>query len=314
MNTVFFDSTVSDAVRREQIYNGQIFVFSPRPTSIALCEFARELTEAAFGGIDPREAQFHMPVEQFVDIVAPLKPRFIHHPKTKELMRAFLEDIGCDIEKTYFDVPRMRVACHGTYLNAGVAYPLHPHRDTWYAAPMSQLNWWFPLYEIDSDCSVAFQPRYWSEPVKNGSEFYNHYEWNRNGRKNAAQHIKTDARRQPVPEQHIDLDPQIRVVCPPGGILLFSGAQLHWTVPNKSGRTRFSIDFRTVHVDDIAAKRGAPNVDSAPQGTTLRELMRLSDLAPMPAELVALYENTVPPEGEDLVFKPMNLDPMVVKM
>ncbi|MBD2087132.1 hypothetical protein [Coleofasciculus sp. FACHB-542] len=304
MNTIFFDSDVNDEVRRKHLFNGQIFVFSPRPSAIALCELARELTQEAFGSLDPREAQFSLPVEKFVEIVAPLKPRFIHHPKSKQLIRELLEDLGCEMNKTYFDVPRMRVVCDGTYLNAGVAYPLHPHRDTWYAAPLCQMNWWLPIYDYESESSMAFQPRYWSQPVKNGSSEYNHYEWNREGRKNAAQHIKKDTRKQPRPLEHVDLDPQLRVVTKPGGIILFSGAQLHWTVPNTSGRTRFSIDFRTVHLDDVIAKGGAPNLDSAPQGTTLRELMRGSDLARIPDDVIALYENEPPPSEEGLVFQP----------
>jgi hypothetical protein len=40
---------VSDQLRRQRIYEGQIFVFTPRPSTIALCDFARELIEEAFG-------------------------------------------------------------------------------------------------------------------------------------------------------------------------------------------------------------------------------------------------------------------------
>jgi hypothetical protein len=303
MNTLYFDSTVNDDVRRQHLYNGQLFVFSPRPSSIALCKFAREMSEEAFAPLDPREAQYSLSVEEFVAIVAPLKPKFIHHPKSKQLIRELLNELGCDMDKTYFDVPRMRVVTHGGYLNAGVAYPLHPHRDSWYASPLCQLNWWLPIYDIESESAMAFQPRYWSQPVRNGSSSYNHYEWNSSGRKNAAKYIKEDTRQQPRPEEPIELEPQIRVVCSVGGIILFSGAQLHWTVPNTSGRTRFSLDFRTVHIDDVVAKRGAPNLDSAPQGTTLRELMRASDLSQIPQEVISLYEDE-PPTSGDLVFQP----------
>jgi len=306
MNTLYFDSTVNDEVRRQRLYNGQLFVFSPRPSSVALCQFAREMVEEAFAPLDPREAQYSLTVEDFVAIVAPLKPRFIHHPKSKQLIRELLNELGCDMHKTYFDVPRMRVMTHGDYLNAGVAYPLHPHRDSWYASPLCQLNWWLPIYDIESESSMAFQPHYWSQPVRNSSSSYNHYEWNSNGRKNAAQYIKEDTRKQPRPEDPIELDPQIRVVCSVGGLILFSGAQLHWTVPNTSGRTRFSIDFRTVHIDDVVAKGGAPNIDSAPQGTTLRELMRASDLEHISPEVIALYEPESPTSG-DLVFQPPDL-------
>ena len=81
-------------------------------------------------------------------------------------------------------------------------------------------------------------------------------EWNKDNRKNAAKHIKTDTRDQPRPEEPVELDPQTRLVCKVGGIILFSGSQLHSTVPNSAGRARFSIDFRTVHLDDVAARNG----------------------------------------------------------
>ncbi len=99
-----------------------------------------------------------MPVEEFVKIVAPLKPRFIHHPRTKELIRNILIEFGCDLETTYQDVPRLRNATSDGYLTSGVGYAFHPHRDTWYSAPMSQLNWWLPIYEIESENSMAFHP------------------------------------------------------------------------------------------------------------------------------------------------------------
>ena len=49
-------------------------------STLAFTEFARGLIEDAFAPLDPRAAQFELPVEQFVEIVAPLQPRFIHHP------------------------------------------------------------------------------------------------------------------------------------------------------------------------------------------------------------------------------------------
>ena len=41
-------------------------------------------------------------------------------------------------------------------------------------------------------------------------------------------------------------------------MILFSGAQLHETVPNTTGLARYSIDFRTVNFDDASPHRGAP--------------------------------------------------------
>ncbi|UBF24380.1 hypothetical protein K9N68_22100 [Kovacikia minuta CCNUW1] len=307
MHTVYFDSKVNDQVRRQRLYEGQLFVFSPRPSTIALCEFARELIEEAFEGLDPRKAQYSMPVEDFVKIVAPLKPRFIHHPRTKELIRNILIEFGCDLNTTYQDVPRLRNATSDGYLTSGVGYAFHPHRDTWYSAPLCQLNWWLPIYGIESENSMAFHPRYWSQPVQNESSSFNYYEYNKTGRKDAAKHIKSDTRKQPRPTEALELDPQVRVVCEPGGVVLFSGAHLHSTVPNTSGFTRYSIDFRTVNIEDVANQNGAPNVDSYPQGTSLRDFVRASDLAPVPAQILALYGEQDPDTDEGLVFKPDNI-------
>jgi hypothetical protein len=290
MNSVFFDSTMNEAERRRRLYEGQIFVFSPRPSSLALCELAREMTEAAFKPLDPRDAQHSLPVEQYVAILADLKPRFIHDPRSKELIRKLLVEFGCDLAATYFDVPRLRTATHGGYLTSGIAYAFHPHRDTWYSAPFSQLNWWLPVYDITPENALAFHPAYWSRPLRNGSYRYNYAEWNRASRKSAAQHIKEDTRDQPKPEEPVELEPQVRVVCPAGGALLFSGAQLHSTVPNTSGRTRFSVDFRTVNLDDVAADGGAPNIDSACTGTTMGDYLRGTDLTHIPGDLVERYE------------------------
>lgn len=302
MSTLYFDAPAPDSERRERLYAGDLYVFSPRPSSEALCAHAREMIGEAFDGLDPLTAQYEMPVEQYVSIVAPLKPKFIHHPHTKELVRGVLDELGCDLETTYQDVPRLRMVTSDGYLTSGVGYAHHPHRDVWYSAPHSQLNWWLPVFEIESSSSMAFHPRYWDQPVHNGSAEFNYYEWNSTGRKDAAKNVKSDTRKQPKPEQPMDLDDQLRAVCPPGGIVLFSAAQMHSTVPNTTGRTRYSIDFRTVDMGDAAALRGAPNLDSACTGTSLRDFLRASDLAPVPDEIVALHDDEAP-EGEALVFQ-----------
>jgi hypothetical protein len=303
MDTVYLDATVGDDARREALYQGQLFVFSPRPSTIALRDHAAAMIEEAFDGIDPALAQYEMSVERYVEICAPLKPRFIHHPETKKLVAAVLEELGCDIEETYLDVPRLRMVTSDGYLTSGVGYAHHPHRDTWYSAPMAQLNWWMPIYEIESSQSMAFHPHYFDVPIKNGSATFNYYEWNAVGRKDAAKQIKADTRVQPKAEQDLVLDPQVRLVPPPGGIIAFSAAHLHSTVPNVSGRARYSIDFRTVNVADLRAGKAAPNLDSHCSGTSLRDFMRGTDLERTPEDVVAQYDSGEPAEGV-LVYQP----------
>ncbi len=288
---VYFDSSMDDRERRTRLYQGSLFVYSPVPGALELTTLAREMVEEAFHPFDPRKVQDHLPVEKCVEILAGLKPRFIHHPKSKECIRRMLAELGCDLEKTYFDVPRLRTAFPGDYLSSGIAYAFHPHRDTWYSAPMCQLNWWMPVFDIEPDNSMAFHPRYWDQPVRNSSDTYNYYEWNRVNRKSAAEHIKTDTRVQPHALDPLELDPQVRILAKVGGAMIFSGAHLHSTVPNTCGLTRYSIDFRTVHLDDVVGRIGAPNLDSACTGTTMRDYLRGDDLSHLPEDAVAMYDD-----------------------
>lgn len=303
MTGLLYEVAVSDERRRTQIYDGEIFVFAPKPSTIALIEHARAMLEEAYGE-DPCHAQYRMPVEEFSAIGAALKPRFIHHPRTKRLIRRVVADCGADLMDTYIDVPRLRLATSDAYLTAGVGYAFHPHRDTWYSAPMAQLNWWMPIYDFTADAGMAFHPRYMNEPIKNGSAKFNYYQWNAHGRKTAGQHVKVDTREQPKPEQAIELDPQIRPVCPAGGIILFSAAHLHSTVPNTSGRTRFSIDFRTVSLADLEDGRSARNLDSHCTGTSLRDFRRGTDLEQLPTSVIAAYDSGEPVADGVLVYTP----------
>src|SRR5688572_27074882 len=116
MNSIYLDSTLQDHARRERLYQGHLFVFSPSSASLALCEFARELIHEEFGGLDPLKAQYEMPVEEYAAILSRLKPKFIHHPKSKIHIQQILREQGCDLTETYFDVPRMRTSTSDNYL------------------------------------------------------------------------------------------------------------------------------------------------------------------------------------------------------
>jgi hypothetical protein len=249
------------------------------------------MIEESFRPFDPLTVHEHVPAEKCAEILATLKPQFIHHPRAKECIRRMLAGTGHDLSQTYFDVPRLRTAFPGDYLKSGIAYAFHPHRDTWYSAPFCQINWWMPVYELNSENCMALHPHYFERAIKNGSKTYNYHRWNLESRHNAAQHVKTDTRVQPRPEEEIELDPQIRMVCNVGGAYQFSAAQLHSTVPNTSGKTRYSIDFRTVHLGDVLGRTGARNVDADCTGTTMGDYLRGTDGSHLPEEAIALYQD-----------------------
>jgi hypothetical protein len=289
--TIYVDPALSDEQRRQRLYGGELVAFSAGPSATRLSELACELSEAAFAPHDPQVAQESMSPERYVEILADLKPTFIHHPRAKELIAGLLSESGCDVQRTYFDVPRLRTMAAGEYLNAGLAYQFHPHRDTWFSAPHQQLNWWLPVYAIESENSMAFHPQYFDRPIRNSSADYDYEAWSKTGRQQAAKQVKKETRKQPQPEEPLALDPDVRVVTPPGGVLIFSAAHLHSTVPNTTSRTRFSIDFRTVNLDDLIEGIAAPNIDSECTGTTLGDFLRASDLEPLPDDVVARYGN-----------------------
>ena len=82
-NTIYYDSQVTDDDRRQQLYDGQLFVFSPRKSILDFVAFARSLIEESFGDLDPRTAQDGMEVESYAELLGKMKPTFIHHPEVE---------------------------------------------------------------------------------------------------------------------------------------------------------------------------------------------------------------------------------------
>jgi hypothetical protein len=301
MAALYFDQRLSDDDRRHALYNGDIFVYSPTPETQRLCSLARAMIEEAFSPYDPRRIDQYLTMEDTAARLAKLKPAFIHHPECKQLLPEIITRLGGDSTQIYFDVPRMRSAYPTHYLTSGIAYAFHPHRDTWYSAPMCQINWWLPIYDIAPDNCLAIHPIYFARAVENNSEIYNYYEWNTRNRGDAAKHIRSDTREQPKPQQDIERQ-EVRVVCSAGGMILFSAAHMHETVPNTSGLARYSIDFRTVQFDDVVSHRGARNVDSRCTGTTLRDYLRCADLHHLPGDVIDSYNDGTEVAAKALVF------------
>src|SRR5262245_65638 len=90
MDTVYFDANLSDDERRRRLYDGKLFVYSAKPAALALCRFAQELLEEGFPGLDPRKAQHALGKEEYAAILGRLKPHFINHPRSKQLLQQLL--------------------------------------------------------------------------------------------------------------------------------------------------------------------------------------------------------------------------------
>ncbi len=81
MPTIYHDAALDDQGRRHRLYGGDLFTFSAGANAQELSRLAREISEAAFAPHDPTVAQDGMPAEGYVEILADLKPEFIHHPR-----------------------------------------------------------------------------------------------------------------------------------------------------------------------------------------------------------------------------------------
>src|SRR5690349_2805653 len=97
MHSIYYDWNGPEETRLKRLYEGQLFVYSPKPSMLKLIGHARKMIEDAFGNIDPRKAQYHMPVEEYVKVCTPLKPGFIHHPETKKILQSVVKEYGCDL-------------------------------------------------------------------------------------------------------------------------------------------------------------------------------------------------------------------------
>jgi hypothetical protein len=303
MVNVCIDPTFSDEDRRRHLFAGDVIVYTHLPEVEAFAAFTRDLVRTAFDQQDPVSVHELRSREQLADTLIDFKPKFIHHPESMAHIRRITTALGASAAATYSDVPKLRTAFPSGSLNTGIAYAFQPHRDTWYAAPMHQINWWLPVWPAAAENVMEFFPRGFGNEIENNSGDYNYYVANAwRGDIKSFSGAK-DTRVHPSPVIPLTADePRLTLVPPVGGIMLFSGDQLHASIPNTTTVTRYSIDFRTVDAADLADRRGAPVVDVACRGTSLRDFHRLTDGAGFTEDEIAPYDT----EGADgiKVFQP----------
>jgi hypothetical protein len=276
MNSIFFDSELSERKRLELLYVGNLFVFCPAPATLALRDHARSIILEICGGLDPLRLQEETDASTFEAVVATIARAFTRNPLSRVLIRKVLIEARCDPERTYLDVPRLQVA-----------RARHPRRDTWHASPPSQINWRTAIYDFVGDNGMAFHANYWTQAVANDSERFDYYD--------------RHALLQPMAQEPLKLNPHVRLLPETGELILYSGAHLTSMTPDLE-QTRWSIDFSTVNIDDVVSHRGARNTDARPTGTTLREFSQARDGRRLPEELVREYDDG--PYNGRLVYMP----------
>jgi Phytanoyl-CoA dioxygenase (PhyH) len=268
---------LDDERRRELIYGGDLIVYTGVPAMGELAARTDALLREALGVPDPPLVHQHLDTTRLAELLAPLRQRYRQDEEVAALTRAALEQVGVPLEPTFWDGLFLRSLPDGAQAGEGRGIaPTRWHRDTWSSNVYAQSNWWAPIYPVAAGRTITFHPTHWLAPTANTSGSWD------------LEEIKAKrSRGEPVElvaglSEPVDERAELRVVMEPGDLLCFSGAHLHASVPNRTGLTRFSVEVRTVDARDVAAGRGAPNVDGAAPRVALHWFKQVQDGRALP--------------------------------
>ncbi|CAM2065066.1 hypothetical protein SCOR_06795 [Sulfidibacter corallicola] len=265
------------ATARAMLYDGHVFHLEATASTRRLAAEMWAIVEAQLGESGPaREAQFRLDQPGFYSRIGHLRKRFYGTEPYHRAVFDLLQACGFQREAHRCDPMRLRVITDGGFRDPKAAPVYYPHRDTWYANPQAQITWSLALHDMGPEDSFEFYPEYFDRPVRNDSECFDYDDWVQDDwdRKIGWQNAERD-RSSTYPQLRQEIEPQRveAVKAKAGDLIIFAGAHLHRTRPHSVGRTRFSVDFRTVHREDHERGRGAPNVDNRSRGSTFADHM-----------------------------------------
>jgi hypothetical protein len=293
------DPNVNGRQLLDDLYSGDLVVLTRLDAVGDLVEHTQAELSKLFDPYPPEEAHLHITPDEMAKLLGRWKPLFIHSDRSNDLVRRIIREAGFDPGETHYDVPKPRTSFPEGHLTTGIAFAFPWHRDTWYAAPSQQINWWMPIYPVSAMNAMSFDTANFARSVPNDSASFDYYQAN-SDRLTVASQVGTDRRARPRAIDHQASTDTI-VLPNPGSILLFSGANLHTSIPNTTRRARYSIDFRTVDVSDVLSGRGAPMSDVACSGIAIRDFINVDDGRPFEeATVVSLFG--APPPGVMLLF------------
>ena len=264
---------------RHAVYAGDVFLAPPTAASLRLVAAARAgLAEALDCAPDEvRDVPQRISNDELFARIGAFRKQLYLAPRFHDAIRDVIRACDFDPSRVAFDPLRLRVIRHRGHENPLAAPVYHPHRDTWYGHPRALIAWWIPLDDLAADETFVFYPERFAAPVDNDSEIFDYDNWVRDGWELKIGWQKLHAgieARYPRAAPWIDAGRAVGFACRVGENLVFSGAHFHATLPQATGRTRFSLDFRIVDLDDHAGGLGAPNVDNRSRGSALRDYVR----------------------------------------
>ncbi|MFW5969014.1 MAG: phytanoyl-CoA dioxygenase family protein [Halofilum sp. (in: g-proteobacteria)] len=260
---------------RARIYAGDLLIVRGTRATARLVAFFDTELRTAFACAAPAEAQFSMAPGEWHGLAARLRTAYRRDRRAAKLMRDLLADFGLDAARTAADALNLRAQPHDDDPGPDPRHTLGAHRDTWASNVYQQINWWLPIYPVTPGRTITFFPACWDRPIANDSADWDLVAIRAEVRAARREGRAPAIRNTPDPAETLDPSGSMPVVVEPGDVLIFSGAHLHASVPNASGATRFSLEMRSLDIQDAAAGLGAPNIDGAAPHTAWHWFRRL---------------------------------------
>lgn len=256
---------------KRTLFRGDLILYENVPSVHEFVEHASFHVRKEFQVDNIRDTEFVQSEDLYKKIYF-FKQKFSHLKETKAFVGKIIQSFQYNTNQNIFDVPRMRIVTSTGHLIPAAKPAYSIHRDTWYANPESQVNWWLPLHNVESHETFGFYPDYYNKPVENLSNEFNFKHWYENGGFQTFNKDTDQNKKFPFITEKYDQSNEIRIPCKKGDILLFAAHHLHGTLPNTSSSTRLSIDFRTVNLCDLENKIQSPNVDNFSKSSIMMDM------------------------------------------
>ena len=271
MSTFRHELPATNQALRQAIYEGAIFNIPATPVSSTLvlevCSLLREEL-----GDDFRNAQFVLSYDDLFERIAKLKKFVYGQEHFRNLLRQLLSELGFDTDRLAIDPLRLRCVPHLGHDHPRAKSAYKAHRDTWYANPQAQVNCWLPLHDAAAAETFTFFPAFFDKAIDNSSGEFDYDDWSTTVGFGKS-HVIDNALYPSPPQGRLNPSEGTGFASLAGDLLMFAAAHLHQSNENVSGRSRFSMDFRLVDLEDQLNGLGAPNADNRSTGSAMTEYL-----------------------------------------
>ena len=242
-----------------RVFAGDLLLFSDMPAMCRLLSQVRGIVKECFAvDYPPLSHRRHSP-DAFLQHAAQAQKR-VNSAECKPLFGEVLAEIGLSPQGLFWDTFGLRVAPPTTH-SGGFRSHARVHRDSWGAGFQAQINWWTPLWPLASRRTMGFYPAYWRHALPNTTPEWSFKKFTQSRKQSAGGR----AAAYPSAPQALAKPGQTAVplLIKPSQLLCFSSSHLHGSITNTTALTRFSLEIRTLCLDDLRRLRGAPNVDNS---------------------------------------------------